>query len=51
MSYLGFRFQLFSYQIDCNMKTRTPDVRNLSSQYTGEITTSDQETDENKGSL
>lgn len=51
MSYLGFCFQLFSYQIACSMKTRTPDVKNLSSQYTGEIKTSDQETDENKGVL
>lgn len=33
------------------MKTRTPDVKNLSSQYTGEIRTSDQETDENTGVL
>lgn len=46
---MGFCFQLSSEQMACNIKTRTPDVKNLSSQYTGEIRMTDQGTDENKG--
>lgn len=34
-----------------SIKTRTPDVKDLSSQYTGEIQMTNQETDENMDSL